>query len=212
MCLCEEPRLCNPKYGCSTKYCEKCISRHLQDSRRCPKCRKPLKIQYIDRILRNQQNELKLKCEFCEDIITYGSINTHIQNCEFWLYKCSGCKLQSTAENMKKHILECVNIEWKCKFAEVGCEFSGNKEAVSLHEDSCGYIPMNCSDCKKLVLTFQMSKHKLKCSEICVECKDCCFKLKRKMLRRHKCANEIFKALKIPNKRKFWEKEQSNPR
>ena len=155
-------------------------------------------------------DEVQVKCQFenCREIVSKCNLKSHMESCPFRTASCSGdeCSFISTHQEVKKHMLECRNVKWKCKYSRLGCTFKGQKQVVLEHElEGCRFLPRVCPGCSHNFTIESLSQHKLNCGELVINCKDCAFQMKRKQQRDHKCVEAIFQALGV-TKHNFWEK------
>ena len=117
----KDPMMCqrNQHY-----FCRPCITRHLQNSQRCPSCQEELTLETLSkapRIVTNYLSELKIRCDYfrrgCGDFVQLGDLERHVKDCGFTPVLCSneGCVVEMNKRDRTHHETEV------CEFRKVKC-------------------------------------------------------------------------------------------
>ena len=105
-------------------FCRPCITRHLQNSQRCPSCQEELTLETLSkapRIVTNYLSELKIRCDYfrrgCGDFVQLGDLERHVKDCGFTPVLCSneGCVVEMNKRDRTHHETEV------CEFRKVKC-------------------------------------------------------------------------------------------
>ena len=77
-------------------FCRPCITRHLENSQRCPSCQEELTLETLNkapRILMDYFSELKIRCDYfsrgCLEFVQLGDHERHVKDCGFTPVLCS---------------------------------------------------------------------------------------------------------------------------
>ena len=117
----KDPMMCqrNQHY-----FCRPCITRHLENSQRCPSCQEELTLETLSkapRILTDYLSELKIRCDYfsrgCGDFVQLGDLERHVKDCGFTPVPCSneGCVVEMNKRDRTHHETEV------CEFRKVKC-------------------------------------------------------------------------------------------
>lgn len=109
-------------------FCRGCITRHLENQRRCPVCKDELTLETLTdppRILTECLSELKIRCEFyergCREIIALQGLERHVELCGYAAANCSneGCELEVNKRDLIHHeFVECEHRKLRCHNCE----------------------------------------------------------------------------------------------
>ena len=119
--------------SCGHNFCNNCLS-----SIGCPFGCKQLKINQATLSIHNILNNIKFKCENigCTEILTYGEVEKHINECPYKKIKCKN-------EGCDKFIL--------------------NKDILKHTKNECEYVKIKCKFCKNELIKREMESHEKKC-------------------------------------------------
>ena len=118
--ICENipsPEIAYEAVCCPILFCKNCIMRWVNQTPKCPLCKKPLhnETKYIRNIKDNNKifykmfQKFKIKCPYgCEWVGIWMDLENHFINCE------KGVK--------------------QCKYKDVGCEYINDKDKIEEHE------------------------------------------------------------------------------
>ena len=120
-----DPVLCRRNQHC---FCRSCITRHLENSRRCPACADPLSVATLtepQRMVKDYLNELKIRCVYldrgCQEIVQLEHLQQHEDSCGFTPAICSnrGCGVTVNKRDLIHHESEvCELRKLKCHSCE----------------------------------------------------------------------------------------------
>ena len=126
----KDPVLCPKNHHC---FCRGCITKHLENSRRCPTCADELTEQTLiepPRMVKDYLNESKIRCVYhdrgCEEILQLQHLDEHEGSCGFTPAVC----------------------------ANPGCGATLNKRDHTVHESElCEYRKLKCHSCGEMTKT-----------------------------------------------------------
>ncbi|CAB4001406.1 RING finger 151-like [Paramuricea clavata] len=120
-----EPILCPRNHHC---FCRACITKHLENSRRCPTCGDELTVETLaepPRMVKDYINELNIHCIYinrgCQDILQLQHLDNHEATCGFTPAVCSnqGCGATLNQRDLIHHESEI------CEFRKLKCHSCG---------------------------------------------------------------------------------------
>ncbi len=187
---------------CDNLFCKNCIKDWLE--RRKNEC--PFRCKFEEFQIRpttkNMIHKIKLFCcnkeKGCSEIIDYENYIKHLNNCEFNLYECIGCNMNSKKDEMKIHVLKCDKLFKNCEFCFE--KFSINE--IQSHFESCQMFELPCKYCSIKIKRYNFDKHlKTECKECQVFCEYCESSFKRKYEQEHtkRICFDIFRENLIKN-------------
>ena len=126
----KEPVLCPRNQHC---FCRGCITKHLENSRRCPTCADELTEETLtepSRMVKDYLNESKIRCVYhdrgCEEIVQLQHLDQHEDSCGFTPAVCTN----------------------------PGCGTGLNKRDLAIHESElCEYRKLKCHSCGEMTKT-----------------------------------------------------------
>ena len=126
----KEPVLCPRNQHC---FCRGCITKHLQNSQRCPTCADELTEETLtvpSRMVKDYLNESKIRCVYhdrgCEEIVQLQHLDQHEDSCGFTPAVCTN----------------------------PGCGATLNKRDLAIHESElCEYRKLKCHSCGEMTKT-----------------------------------------------------------
>ena len=137
----KDPVLCPRNQHC---FCRSCITKHLENSRRCPTCADELTVETLaepNRMVKDYLNELKIHCVYnnrgCQEIVQLEHLDNHEATCGFTPAVCTnqGCGATLNQRDLIHHQSEL------CEFRKLKCH-------------SCGEMTKTLADMeKKMVAT-----------------------------------------------------------
>ena len=119
------PVLCPRNQHC---FCRGCITKHLENSRRCPTCADELTEETLtepNRIVKDYLNELNIRCIYhdrgCEEIVQLQHLDQHEDSCEFTPVVCGNqdCGAISSKRDLIHHESEL------CEYRKLKCHSCG---------------------------------------------------------------------------------------
>ena len=131
-----EPALCPRNHHC---FCRSCITKHLENSRRCPTCADELTVETLaepQRMVKDILNELNIHCIYinrgCQEILQLQHLERHEATCGFTPAVCTnqGCGATLNQRDLIHHQSEL------CEFRKLKCH-------------SCGEMTKTLADMKK---------------------------------------------------------------
>ncbi len=188
------PKSCN---SCQKNFCQECI----KDLEFCINCKKSIKVQEIDKTLKDILQIIDFKCKYndrgCDKIIKYNEYNSHISNCDYGIFICKteNCNFKGTKEKIIKHSENCGLLLIKCKY----CNKQYEKIILRNHEEKCGNRLSLCEYCKKCIQLKSFEKHKNNCIMKIIICNKCGANFYKKDLEEHTdviCLKEQIKNVK----------------
>ena len=126
----KDPVLCPRNQHC---FCRGCITRHLENSRRCPTCADELTEETLtvpSRMVRDYLDELNIRCVYhdrgCQEIVQLQHLDQHEGSCGFTPAVCTN----------------------------PGCCATLNKRELAIHESElCEYRKLKCHSCGEMTKT-----------------------------------------------------------
>ena len=126
----KDPVLCPRNHHC---FCRGCITKHLENSRRCPTCADELTEETLTephRMVKDYLNESKIRCVYhdrgCHEIVQLQHLDQHEDSCGFTPAVCTN----------------------------PGCGATLNKRDLSIHESKlCEYGKLKCHSCGEMTKT-----------------------------------------------------------
>ncbi|CAB4002332.1 RING finger 151-like [Paramuricea clavata] len=120
-----EPVLCPRNHHC---FCRACITKHLENSRRCPTCADELTVETLaepQRMVKDMLNELNIHCIYidrgCQEILQLQHLDNHEATCGFTPAVCTnqGCGATLNQRDLIHHQSEL------CEFRKLKCHSCG---------------------------------------------------------------------------------------
>ena len=136
----KNPVLCPRNQHC---FCRACITKHLENSRRCPTCADELTVETLaepNRMVKDYLNELNIHCVYnnrgCEEIVQLQHLDNHEATCGFTPAVCTnpGCGAILNHRDLINHESEL------CEFRKLKCH-------------SCGQMAKTLADMEKRMAT-----------------------------------------------------------
>ncbi len=133
-----DPVLCPRNHHC---FCRGCITKHLENSRRCPTCADELTVETLaepQRMVKDILNELNIRCVYksrgCQEIVQLQHIDQHEATCGFTAAVCTnqGCGATLNQRDLIHHESEV------CEFRKLKCH-------------SCGEMTKTLADVEKRI-------------------------------------------------------------
>ena len=126
----KDPVLCPRNQHC---FCRGCITKHLENSRKCPTCADELTEETLaepQRMIKDYLNELNIRCVYhdrgCEEIVQLQHLDQHEDSCGFTPAVCTN----------------------------QGCGAILNKRDLTIHESElCEYRNLKCHSCGEMTKT-----------------------------------------------------------
>ena len=124
----KDPVLCPRNQHC---FCRSCITKHLENSRRCPTCADELTVETLaepNRMVKDYLNELKIHCVYnnrgCHEILQLQHLDSHEATCGFTPAVCTnqGCGATLNQRDLIHHQSEL------CEFRKLKCHSCGEME------------------------------------------------------------------------------------
>jgi hypothetical protein len=121
----KDPVLCLRNQHC---FCRGCITKHLENSRRCPTCADELTVETLaepNRMVKDYLNELKIHCVYnnrgCQEIVRLEHLDNHEATCGFTPAVCTnqGCGATLNQRDLIHHQSEL------CEFRKLKCHSCG---------------------------------------------------------------------------------------
>ena len=121
----KDPVLCTRNQHC---YCRSCITKHLENSQRCPTCADELTVETLtepNRMVKDYLNELNIRCVYinrgCKDIVQLQHLDQHEATCGFTPVVCAnqGCGATLNQRDLTHHQSE------ECEFRKLKCHSCG---------------------------------------------------------------------------------------
>ena len=124
----KDPVLCPKNHHC---FCRGCITKHLENSQRCPTCADEL--TEPPRMVKDYLNESKIRCVYhdrgCEEIVQLQHLDQHEDSCGYTPVVCTN----------------------------PGCGAILNKRDLAIHENElCEYRMLKCHSCGEMTKTWQI--------------------------------------------------------
>ena len=135
----KDPVLCPRNQHC---FCHGCITKHLENSQRCPTCADELTEETLaepQRMIKDYLNELNIRCVYndrgCEEIVQLQHLDQHEDSCGFTPAVCTN----------------------------PGCGATLNKRDLSIHESElCEYRKLKCHSCGEITKTLANMEKRIK--------------------------------------------------
>ena len=117
----KDPVLCPRNHHC---FCRACITKHLENSQRCPTCADELTVETLaqpQRMVKRMLNELKIHCVYidrgCQEIVQLQHLDEHEATCGFTPAACTnqGCGATLNQRDLIHHESEV------CEFRKLKC-------------------------------------------------------------------------------------------
>ena len=123
----KDPVLCPRNQHC---FCRGCITKHLENSQRCPTCADELTEETLivpSRMVRDYLDESKIRCAYhdrgCQEVVQLQHLDQHEDSCAFTPAVC----------------------------ANPGCGATLNKRELAIHESElCEYRKLKCHSCGEM--------------------------------------------------------------
>ena len=121
----KEPVMCSRNQHC---FCRACITKHLQNSQRCPTCANELTVETLaepQRMVKDYLNELPIHCVHinrgCQEIVQLQHLDRHEATCGFTPAVCTnqGCGATVNKRDLIHHESE------QCEFRKLKCHSCG---------------------------------------------------------------------------------------
>ena len=138
----KDPVLCPRNQHC---FCRGCITKHLENSRRCPTCADVLTVATLaeaSRMVKDYLNELDIHCVHknrgCQDVVQLQHLERHETTCGFTPAVCSnqGCGVTVNKRDLIHHESEV------CEFRKLKCH-------------SCGEMTKTLADMEKKIVNLE---------------------------------------------------------
>ena len=138
----KDPVLCRRNQHC---FCRGCITKHLENSRRCPTCADELTVATLaqpSRMVKDYLNELDIHCVHknrgCQDVVQLQHLERHETTCGFTPAVCSnqGCRVTVNKRDLIHHESEV------CEFRKLKCH-------------SCGEMTKTLADMEKKIVNLE---------------------------------------------------------
>ncbi|CAB4031398.1 E3 ubiquitin- ligase NRDP1 [Paramuricea clavata] len=142
-----EPVLCPRNHHC---FCRSCITKHLENSRRCPTCADELTVETLaepNRMVKDMLNELNIHCIYidrgCQEILQLQHLDNHEVTCGFTPAVCTnqGCGATLNQRDLIHHQSEL------CEFRKLKCH-------------SCGEMTKTLADMEKRIANVEKNMAK----------------------------------------------------
>ncbi|CAB3998024.1 RING finger 151-like [Paramuricea clavata] len=140
----KDPVLCSRNQHC---FCRSCITKHLENSRRCPTCSDDLTVETLaepNRMVKDYLNELKIHCVYnnrgCQEIVQLEHLDNHEATCGFTPAVCTnqGCGATLNQRDLIHHQSEL------CEFRKLKCH-------------SCGEMTKTLADMEKIMVATNLT-------------------------------------------------------
>ena len=187
----KEPVLCPRNQHC---FCRGCITKHLENSRRCPTCADELTEETLtepNKIVTDYLSELKIRCVYhdrgCQEIVPLQHLDQHEDSCGYIRAVCTndGCGVTLNKRNLIHHESElCEYRKLKSHSCdELAKTVSGFEKRVTNVEKNIGTIEKNTVDMRGKLEEVNDDVKGLKAAlvESFDEIKDVLFKMENKI-------------------------------
>ena len=142
----KDPVLCPKNHHC---FCRGCITKHLENSQRCPTCADELTEETLTeppRMVKDYLNESKIRCvnndRGCEEIVQLQHLEQHEDSCGFTPAVCTN----------------------------PGCGATLNKRDLAIHENElCEYRKLKCHSCGEMTKTLADVEKRIETNQTNVE-------------------------------------------
>ena len=121
----KDPVLCPRNQHC---FCRGCITKHLENSQRCPTCANELTEETLtepNRMVKDYLDELKIRCVYhdrgCEEVVQLQHLDQHEDSCGFTPAVCTnpGCGATLNMRDLTIHKSE------RCEYRKLKCHSCG---------------------------------------------------------------------------------------
>ena len=142
----KDPVLCLKNHHC---FCRGCITKHLENSQRCPTCADELTEETLTeppRMVKDYLNESKIRCVYhdrgCEEIVQLQHLDQHEDSCGYTPAVCTN----------------------------PGCGATLNKRDLTIHENElCEYRKLKCHSCGEMTKTLADMEKRMETNQTNVE-------------------------------------------
>ena len=142
----KDPVLCPKNHHC---FCRGCITKHLENSQRCPTCADELTEETLTeppRMVKDYLNESKIRCVYhdrgCEEIVQLQHLDQHEDSCGYTPVVCTN----------------------------PGCGAILNKRDLAIHENElCEYRKLKCHSCGEMTKTLADMEKRMETNQTNVE-------------------------------------------
>ena len=144
----KDPVLCPRNQHC---FCRGCITKHLENSRRCPTCADELTEETLaepQRMIKDYLSELNIRCVYhdrgCQEIVQLQHLDQHEDSCGFTPAVCTnqGCGVTLNKRDLIHHESEL------CEYRKLKCH-------------SCGEITKTLADVEKRMARMETNQAKV---------------------------------------------------
>lgn len=120
---------------CSTHYCQNCIESWLKKSSSCPNCRCAIKLEKIEKTMKEDLEDCLLKCCFegCSQVVKYEILQKHEIECDFHPISCHWCNFTNLQKDVRIHQKVCENRQEICEI----CNSSVHYAQIIEHRLNC---------------------------------------------------------------------------
>ena len=145
----KDPVLCPRNHHC---FCRACITKHLENSQRCPTCADELTVETLaepQRTIKDFLNELNIRCVYvnrgCQEIVQLQHLERHEATCGFSPAVCTnqGCGATLNQRDLIHHESEV------CEFRKLKCH-------------SCGEMAKTLADMEKRIANVEKNTADIK--------------------------------------------------
>ena len=147
-----------PNEGCNDILLHGNMESHLKvceyRNESCKQCHKEYVLSEMDEHLSMFCSLATVKCRYCNTSMTREYLlqvhNNVISEglCERMELECPYCCVGIV--NLKKHFLKCDNLPLKCSFNELGCHYSGSRDAMNMHLNEENHLQLLVSSITSL--------------------------------------------------------------
>ena len=147
-----------PNEGCNDTILFKNKESHLKvceyRNESCKQCHKEYVLSEMDGHLSMFCSLAIVKCRYCNTSMTreyFLQVHNNVISedlCERMELECPYCCVGIV--NLKKHFLKCDNLPLKCSFNELGCLYSGSKDAIIAHLNEENHLKLLVSSITSL--------------------------------------------------------------
>ena len=150
----KDPVLCPRNQHC---FCRGCITKHLENSRRCPTCADEMSEETLaepQRMIKDYLNELNIRCVYndrgCEEIVQLQHLDQHEDSCGFTPAVCTnpGCGATLNMRDLTVHESElCEYRNLKChSCGEITKTLAGMEKRMTRLETNQANVQKNMED------------------------------------------------------------------
>ncbi|CAB4002333.1 RING finger 151-like [Paramuricea clavata] len=156
-----EPVLCPRNHHC---FCRSCITKHLENSRRCPTCADELTVETLaepQRMVKDILNELNIHCIYidrgCQEILQLQHLERHEATCGFTPAVCTnqGCGATLNQRDLVYHQSElCEFRKLKChSWGETTKTLANMQEKIANMEKNMAFMRTKITNIEKNIAT-----------------------------------------------------------